>query len=144
MGSEATSGCQVLIVDDDPDCVDALRYLLEDRGYRVHTAQNGLEALQYFEAGGRPCIVILDVMMPVMDGLEFLDRRRVDPVLAATPVIVLTATDARLSASEEVVLRKPVDFSALIEQIEAACHATPEPGNPWIHDHEHRSTLRRP
>jgi len=115
------AGCEVLIVDDDSDCVDALRYLLEDRGYRVDVAQNGREALEHFDAGGRPCVVILDLLMPVMDGLEFLARRSTNPILAATPVIVLTATDARLTSSEEVVLRKPVDFEVLIEKIERAC-----------------------
>jgi CheY-like chemotaxis protein len=144
MAAKAESGCEVLIVDDDPDCVDALRYLLDDRGYRVGVARNGLEALQYFEAGGRPCLVILDLMMPVMDGLEFLDRRRGDAMIAATPVIVLTATDARLGARDDVVLRKPVDYSVLIDAIEAACHATPDPGSPRIHTHDHSHTQRRP
>jgi CheY-like chemotaxis protein len=117
----AASECELLIVDDDPDCADALRFLLEDCGYHVQTAHHGLEALEYFEAGGRPCVVILDLMMPVMDGLEFLERRRADPVLAATPVIVLTATDARLTACDEPVLRKPVDFGVLLDQIASAC-----------------------
>jgi CheY-like chemotaxis protein len=111
----------VLIVDDDADCVDALRFLLEDQGYHVDVARNGLQAIEHFESGGRPCVVILDLLMPVMDGLEFLDRRRMDPVIARTPVIVLTATDARLTSREEVVLRKPVDFGQLVEKISAAC-----------------------
>jgi CheY-like chemotaxis protein len=144
MDSGAASGCEVLIVDDDPDCVDALRFLLEDCGYRVGVARHGLEALEYFEGGGRPCIVILDLMMPVMDGLEFLDRRRANPVLADTPVIVLTATDARLGHREDIVLRKPVDFAVLLEQIEAACQATPDPGHPGVHSHAHRTSPRRP
>jgi CheY-like chemotaxis protein len=100
--------------------VDALRYLLEDRGYRVHVAQNGQEALDHFESGGRAGIVILDLLMPVMDGLEFLQRRRTHPVLARTPVIVLTATDTRLASRDDVVLRKPVDFGVLIATIESA------------------------
>jgi len=117
------SECEVLIVDDDTDCVDALRYLLEDQGYQVKVAHNGLQALQYFESGGRPCVVVLDLLMPVMDGLEFLDRRRGHPVLAETPVIVLTATDARLQSREDIVLRKPVDFGVLVEKIEGACRS---------------------
>ena len=115
----------VLIVDDDPDCVDALRYLLEDRGYRVQVAQNGLEALAHFASGGRPDVVILDLLMPVMDGIEFLKRRRDDPIVAGTPVIVLTATDGRLASREDVVLRKPVDFGQLVQTIEA-CSAPGE------------------
>lgn len=111
--------CDVLIVDDDPDCVEALRYLLEDQGYDVHVAHNGQEALEHFESGGRPDVVILDLLMPVMDGLEFLNRRRQDPVLAGTPVIVLTASDARLASRDDVVLRKPVDFGQLMDTIES-------------------------
>jgi CheY-like chemotaxis protein len=106
-------------VDDDPDCLEALRYLLEDQGYRVHVAHHGQEALEHFESGGRPDVIILDLLMPVMDGLEFLNRRRQDPVLAGTPVIVLTATDARLSSRDDVVLRKPVDFGQLLDTIES-------------------------
>ena len=124
----STPACDVLIVDDDPDCVEALRYLLQDRGYRVDIARNGLQALEYFESGGRPRIVILDLLMPVMDGLEFLSRRRASPVLAETPVIVLTATDTRLQSREETVLQKPVDFSVLVEKIEGACGSTAERG----------------
>jgi CheY-like chemotaxis protein len=120
--------CDVLIVDDDLDCVDALRYLLQDRGYRVDIAHNGLQALEYFESGGRPRIVILDLLMPVMDGLEFLSRRSQNPVVAETPVIVLTATDTRLQSREETVLRKPVDFGLLVEKIEGACGSTAERG----------------
>ncbi len=115
----------VLIVDDDPDCVDALRFLLEDQGYRVQVAQNGREALDHFASGGRPDVIILDLLMPVMDGLEFLRRRREDPVLAGTPVIVLTATDGRIASRDDVVLRKPVDFGQLVDTIEA-CSAPGE------------------
>jgi CheY-like chemotaxis protein len=121
------SNRDVLVVDDDPDCLDALRFLLEDRGYRVHVAQNGQEALAHFEAGGRADVIVLDLLMPVMDGLEFLDRRRANPVLARTPVIVLTATDARLASRDDIVLRKPVDFGHLMEMIESYC-ASPEGG----------------
>jgi CheY-like chemotaxis protein len=64
-------------------------------------------------------VIILDLLMPVMDGLEFLSRRRQDPVLSGTRVIVLTATDTRLGSRDDVVLRKPVDFGQLLETIES-------------------------
>ena len=110
----------VLIVDDDLDCSEALRYLLEDRGYHVDVAQNGQQALDHFQSGGRPCIVILDLLMPVMDGMEFLRRRQQDPVLSGTPVIVVTATDGRLESPDQIVLKKPVDLALLVEKIERA------------------------
>ncbi len=114
------NSADVLIVDDDPDCSETLRHLLEDRGYHVDVAQNGQQALEHFQSGGRPCIVILDLLMPVMDGMEFLSRRQRDPVLSGTPVIVVTATDNRLESPDQVVLQKPVDFALLVEKIEGA------------------------
>lgn len=114
------NSADVLIVDDDPDCSETLRHLLEDRGYHVDVAQNGQQALEHFQSGGRPCIVILDLLMPVMGGMEFLSRRQRDPVLSGTPVIVVTATDNRLESPDQVVLQKPVDFALLVEKIEGA------------------------
>ena len=115
----------VLIVDDDADGVETLRFVLQNYGYHVDVAGNGLEALQYFEAGHRPCVVILDLMMPVMDGLEFLSRRKLDPVVAGTPVVVLTASHTGLEPGDGPVLRKPVDVGALLGQIRAACADRP-------------------
>jgi CheY-like chemotaxis protein len=112
---------KVLIVDDDPDCVDALRDVLEDMGYGVAVAGNGREALERFHSEGPPCVVILDLMMPVMDGIEFLAHREKDPVLANTPVVVVTATDKKVQGRRDLVLRKPVDFERLINAIKSAC-----------------------
>jgi CheY-like chemotaxis protein len=111
----------ILLVDDDQDCLDSLRVLLEDRGYRVHVAHDGRQALDYFIGGGRPRVIILDLLMPVMDGMEFLAHRKADPLLARTPVIVVTATETRLEARDDIVFRKPVDFDALMARIDMLC-----------------------
>jgi CheY-like chemotaxis protein len=113
----------VLIADDDPDGAEALRYLLEHHGYHVDVVTNGAEALAYFDAGGRPCVVILDLMMPVMDGHEFLAIRRTNPTLSQTKVFVMTASGAGLDASDVVVLRKPVHLPILMEHVERACES---------------------
>jgi CheY-like chemotaxis protein len=118
MRNDAATYPKILLVDDDDDCLDSLRVLLEDRGYRVHVAHNGRQALDYFHQGGRPGVIILDLLMPVMDGMEFLAHRKTDPLLAQTPVIVVTATEGRLESRDDVVFRKPVDFNALMARIE--------------------------
>jgi DNA-binding response OmpR family regulator len=80
----------ILVVDDEPSIVALLRLTLEQHGYRVETASNGVEALQKIIAR-KPRLLILDVMMPEMDGFELLRHVRDEPDLADLPVIVLTA-----------------------------------------------------
>jgi CheY-like chemotaxis protein len=130
-----------LIVEDDAKVRDALREVFGADGYQCRVAANGREGLDAFQRE-RPPLTLTDIKMPVMDGLEFLNRRRENPVLAETPVIVLTATDARLNTREETVLRKPVDFGALVEKIEEACGPMPGRGSARTGD-ESGSDLRR-
>src|SRR5574340_1100683 len=85
---------EVLLVEDDAAIRDALRELLEAEGFVVQGAANGREALARLRAGGhRPRLILLDLMMPVMDGWEFRQAQRGDPALARIPVVVLTAAD---------------------------------------------------
>jgi len=123
--SELPCGGSVLIVDDDVDGVDALRYLLESHGYRVSSAGNGSEALQYLRGGARPSVVILDLAMPVMNGWQFLAAREGDEALASIPVIVVTASQPAPGAESEMVMTKPVDLDALLERIGTACRILP-------------------
>src|SRR4051794_433510 len=81
----------VLVVDDDQDIRESLRLLLSEEGFDVHTAANGAEAVEQMEAE-TPCFVILDLMMPVMDGWEVAGRMHDDERLAEIPVCVVTAT----------------------------------------------------
>ena len=82
----------VLLVDDDLAIREALTEALVEEGFPVYAAQNGLEALDWLQDNrGRPCVVLLDLMMPVMDGRTFLGIRRSDPALSRIPVIVVSA-----------------------------------------------------
>lgn len=81
---------KVLVVDDEPSIVVSLEYLLGQAGYEVHTATDGQQALDAVNAL-RPQLVLLDVMMPVMNGFEVCRRIRDDPVLAGTRILMLTA-----------------------------------------------------
>lgn len=81
---------KVLVVDDEPSIVVSLEYLLGQAGYEVHTATDGQQALDAVNAL-RPQLVLLDVMMPVMNGFEVCRRIRDDPALAGTRILMLTA-----------------------------------------------------
>jgi CheY-like chemotaxis protein len=83
----------ILVVDDEASARNALARLLRKEGYEVETANNGREALEALEAAGaqRPDLVLLDLMMPEIDGLELLEILHADPHFKALPVVVLTA-----------------------------------------------------
>ncbi len=81
----------ILIVEDDLDIRDALREILEDEGYDACEAANGAEALEVLDHVPKPGLVLLDLMMPVMDGYQFLEVFRANPAFADVPVVVVTA-----------------------------------------------------
>src|SRR5690348_1604555 len=82
----------VLIVDDDLDIRETLSEALAATGFDVATAVNGLDALGVLRGSGdRPSVILLDLMMPIMNGYEFLERRNLDPALASIPVAIATA-----------------------------------------------------
>jgi len=108
----------VLLVDDDPDLLDVTSFVLEDDGVAVETARNGEEALALLRAGRLPRLVLLDLMMPVMNGWEFLDEVAKDPLLKAIPVVVLTAAERVQVPGATEVLRKPMDLTALLRVVE--------------------------
>ena len=91
----------VLLVNDDAETSEALSFLLERDGYEVKLAINGEEALQKLRQGLRPGLIVLDLMMPVMDGFEFRYEQMKDPDLSAIPVIVCSAAmDPREAATQ--------------------------------------------
>lgn len=121
------AGCAatVLVVEDDSDIRDELADVLEDSNYRTIRAANGAVALQKLRGGPRPCLILLDLMMPVMDGREFLDQQQKDAALKEIPVVVLSAhMDAAHGATQIKAagfLRKPIDLSELLRIIERYC-----------------------
>src|SRR4051812_17985311 len=104
--------CPVLLVDDDDAIREALTEILVCEGFSVHPAQNGKEALDWLQRHGGPCVVLLDLMMPVMDGRTFLGIRSADPSLSKIPVLVVSAdaccTDLAQTHAVAGVLSKPI------------------------------------
>ena len=106
---------EVLIVDDDLAGRDALGELLESRGYSIALAASGREALDYLRSASAPKIIILDLMMPMMDGWEFLQHQSRDFALLQIPVIVLTATPPIEPVRAIAVLQKPIHSDSLFK-----------------------------
>jgi CheY-like chemotaxis protein len=122
MANDGAPCSGILVVDDDPDIRDSLKEVLEDEGYTVNSVANGREALEYLRGGQRPCVILLDLMMPVMDGWQFRREQKQDPTIAGIPLIVITATGKRpvLIDADELVM-KPLDLGRLFEAIERYC-----------------------
>jgi CheY-like chemotaxis protein len=114
----------ILVVDDDADLQEAMADLLESRGYRVFSADDGTKALQWLRESEAPCLILLDLMMPVMDGHEFLARRNADLALAAIPLVVITAglhPRGSVVPGAADVLYKPFEADALIRIVQRYC-----------------------
>lgn len=115
----------VLVVDDDRDIRDSLVELLQDQGYQAEGAANGLEALEVMRTGQElPCVILLDLMMPMMDGWEFREAQLKNPAWTQIPVIVISAygdLDAKARALAVEHLRKPLALRTLMEAVRRHC-----------------------
>ena len=114
---------RVLIVEDDKDIRESLKECLDTLGFEIDQAPNGKIALEILKYRALPSLIFLDLMMPVMNGWEFLKARSGDPVLQAIPVVVVTA--AGLAAGEQPAsvqgfLRKPLELEDLLEAVKSA------------------------
>ena len=113
----------ILIVEDDADLRDMMAQLLTLEGFKTETVANGRDALEYLQKGDPPDLILLDLMMPVMDGWEFRRRQREDPAFADVPVVVLSALDQTRAADlgGTAFLKKPLDFDRLLELVRQHC-----------------------
>jgi len=120
----------VLVVEDDRDLGMTLTDILEMAGYPVVTATDGKLALAYLRDAPAPCVILLDLMMPGMDGWEFRRRQLQDPTLCKIPVIIASGlNDLRISPefdNVEAFFRKPYELPKLLEMVARYC--TPTPG----------------
>lgn len=116
----------VLLVEDDPDVSGALAEILREEGYVVATAADGLEALRLLPMLPRPCVVVLDGLMPRLDGAGLLERLQEGQGLAGLSVVVTTVSDARIRDPKvSLVLRKPYDVGELLRALDVHCRPQP-------------------
>jgi CheY-like chemotaxis protein len=115
-----TSTATVLVVEDHEDLRELLTVLLEGEGFSVQTAANGREALAALDES-RPALILLDLMMPVMNGDEFRARQLADPRYRDVPVICMTAAHDATTRAERLALdvcfQKPLDFDELLAAV---------------------------
>jgi CheY-like chemotaxis protein len=116
----------VFVVEDDLDTREMLCRFLELEGYSVESAANGRQALDRLRSGAGACVIVLDLMMPVMDGWQFRREQVRHAELAKIPVIVVSAAGrdriARIDANA--ILSKPVDLDELLERVSSYCRPT--------------------
>lgn len=113
----------VFIIEDDPDTRDMLARFLEMEGYQVELAANGRQALDQLSNGATASVIVLDLMMPVMDGWEFRRRQVEDARLKQIPTIVVSAAgrDRMAHISADAYLSKPVDMDELLQRVSQFC-----------------------
>jgi CheY-like chemotaxis protein len=111
----------VLIVEDDEDLRDSVASSLRDAGFEVEMAAHGLEALARLRVGAHPAVILLDLMMPEMNGWELMATLQADPVLRSIPILVMTASGLTPSSERAAaVLRKPFSEARLVELVRQA------------------------
>jgi CheY-like chemotaxis protein len=117
----------ILVVDDDADIRESLEVLLQLHGYRVALAGDGVEALAWLRGGAHPCLILLDLMMPRMNGVQLRHELAADPQLAGIPIVVITGAGAYAQAKavelDAQILRKPFDLRTLLATVQRFCPA---------------------
>ena len=119
----------ILLAEDDQPLRDAMTELLNDAGYSVEAVSNGRDALDWLhDSPTPPKLILLDLMMPVMDGWQFLDEQQKSPRNAAIPVVVLSANGSFAGRSESIpFLRKPVALKPLLAVVRRYCESSLAP-----------------
>jgi CheY-like chemotaxis protein len=114
---------KVLVVEDDLAIRESLEQILMFEGYRPVLAENGEKAVEVLKKGGElPCLILLDLMMPVMSGWEFLQVQKKNQILSHIPVIVVSAAGekTKMTGADEF-LRKPIDVERLLDIVGHYC-----------------------
>lgn len=113
----------VLLVEDEDDLRESMREALEFNGYAVVAAHEGQEALDALDRIEHVCLVLLDLLMPGMNGWDFLEKMRARPALADVPVVVHSSAPSRAPAGVTRVLKKPLELARLLAVVREYCAA---------------------
>jgi CheY-like chemotaxis protein len=113
----------IYVIEDDRDIRESMIEFLESEGYQVGGASNGQEALDYLrKTSDLPNLILLDLMMPIKDGIAFRDEQRDDAVLGKVPVVIMSADahlqDKKVRAGVNEFLKKPVDLDDLLKVVD--------------------------
>jgi two-component system chemotaxis response regulator CheY len=125
--NETRPKCEsILVIEDDDSIRSMILYALESEGYTVLGAANGRVGLDILHTNTKPCLILLDLMLPVMNGWEFLDALRKQPesMLATIPVIVTSAAGDRASTAAqkaEGYIKKPINLEHLLDEVRKFC-----------------------
>lgn len=112
----------ILIVEDDEDIRSVMVDLLESEGYTTKAASNGREALDVLDSMAKPCLVLLDMMMPIMNGRQFLDTIMSDALLAPIPVLIVSAVADKTNTEGSIgFLKKPIDIDVVLNVVSQYC-----------------------
>lgn len=117
MNTQPGAGRSILLVEDDEIVRRAIQMVLEWEGYQVECASNGLEALDILRSGSRPCLILLDIMMPVLDGEQFRVEQLRDSRFSSIPVIVVSAASFAQAISAVHHIHKPFEVQELLDAI---------------------------
>ena len=114
---------KILVVEDNDDVREMMAVTLELEGHNVSTAINGRDALDKLRSGERPCLILLDLMMPVMNGWEFQQAVEQDPNLRDVPVVVVSAATGEIvkNTPADAFLSKPIDMDRLLTVVCEYC-----------------------
>ena len=116
---------RILVVEDNEDVREAMVAVLQMKGYRVASAGNGREALDYLQVAPAPDLIITDLSMPVMDGRQFRLEQVKDARIAKVPVVLITALSDRADLDVNEILLKPVDVDHLLMVVSRHCKREP-------------------
>jgi len=112
----------ILIVEDDQGIRETLKLILETEGFHVETAENGKVGIERLSKIETPCLILLDLMMPVMDGWSFVAAMKKDMMLAPIPIVIVTAfAEKAQSLKGYQVIKKPVDIDTLFNFVDTYC-----------------------
>lgn len=108
----------ILVIDDEYSIREMLKSVLEVEGYEVLTAKDGGDGMEILKEGKRPCLILLDIMMPKLNGTDFLTQLKNEPELSPIPVVVLSAScDQAELIADCPRIHKPVHLDTLLQTI---------------------------